>query len=134
MAYSSNMGLFAIPLTANVRFFPMWKMTSFARLFFIGGGIGYQWIKEDYDVTYSRDPNLPPGYYGFGGRSESGDQWSPVFRILTGFTGTGGQFGFGGEVRYNIVPLKQESGSPFTTKIADNFNSVDICLRFYFSL
>lgn len=134
MAYSSNMGLFSLPLSVNVRFFPMYKMKSFARLFFLGGGIGYQWIKEDYDVTYSRDPNLPPGYYGFGGRSETTSQWAPVFRVITGFTGTGGQFGFGGEVRYNIVPLKEEKGSPFMTRVAKNFNSVDIALRFYFSM
>jgi hypothetical protein len=109
----------------------MYKMTSFARLFFIGGGIGYQWIKEDYDIFYSRT-RQPIGYYG--GVSASDDQWAPVFRIMTGFTGTGGQFGFGGEVRYNIVPLKEEAGSPFATRRAKNFNSVDISLRFYFSL
>lgn len=134
MAYSSNIGLFSIPLTVNVRFFPMYKLKTFARLFFVGGGIGYQWIKEDYDVYYSPDPNLPTGYYGVGGRSETASQWAPVFRLITGFTGTGGQFGFGGEVRYNIVPLKEEKGSPFVTRTAKNFNSVDISLRFYFSL
>jgi len=133
MAYSSNIGLFAIPLTINVRFFPFYKLKTFARLFFVGGGIGYQWIKEDYDIHYDSNPNLYLGY-GYGGPSETTSQWAPVFRVITGFTGTGGQFGFGGEVRYNIVPLKEEKGSPFVTRIAENFNSVDISLRFYFSL
>lgn len=131
ISYSSNMGLFALPLAVNVKFFPMWKLKTFARLIFIGGGIGYQWIKEDYDNFYSRT-RQPLGYYG--GVSESTDQWSPIFRIAAGVTGTGGQFGFGGEVRYNFVSLKQETGSPFMTRVAKNFNSVDINLRFYFSL
>ncbi|HJY63445.1 MAG TPA: hypothetical protein VJ455_04750 [Ignavibacteria bacterium] len=135
MAYSSNIGMFAIPITANVRFFPFFKMTTFARLFFIGAGGGMAWIKEDYDNYYTDIPNLyTGGYYGFGGISESTSQWAPLFRAMIGFTGTGGQFGFGGEVRYNVVPLKEEKGSPFVTRQGTNFNSVDINLRFYFSL
>ncbi len=134
LAYSSNMSLFAIPLTINVRFFPFFKLKSYARLFFIGGGGGVAWIKEDYDVLYSNNPSLPTGYYGYGGVSETTSQWAPVIRAMIGVTGTGGQFGFGGEVRYNYVPLKQESASPFRTRVASNFNSVDITARFYFSL
>lgn len=136
MAYSSNIGMFAIPLALNVRFFPFFKMSkSFARLFFIGGGAGAIWVKEDYDNYYTDDPNLyTGGFYGYGGISESSSQWAPLFKAMVGFTGTGGQFGFGGEIRYNIVPLKEEEGSPFRTRIASNFNSVDITLRFYFSL
>ncbi|MCI0448997.1 MAG: hypothetical protein L0Y79_04310 [Chlorobi bacterium] len=135
MAYSSNLGLFAIPLTVNVRFFPFYKLKNFGRLFFVGAGGGIAWINEDYDNHYDDNPNLfIGGYYTIGGRSESTSQWAPVFRLITGFTGTGGQFGFGGEVRYNIIPLKEEKGSPFRTRVASNFNSVDINLRFYFSL
>jgi len=135
VAYSSNIGMFAIPITANVRFFPFFKLTSYARLFFIGVGGGMAWIKEDYDNYYTHDPNLNTGgYYGLGGISESTSQWAPVIRGMMGFTGTGGQFGFGGEIRYNIIPLKEELHSPFRTRIATNFNSVDINLRFYFSL
>lgn len=134
LVYSSNLSMFAIPLAINVRFFPFFKLKSYARLFFIGGGAGMAWIKEDYDNLYSRDPNLPIGYYGYGGISESTSQWSPVFRAMIGVTGTGGQFGFGGEIRYNIISLKQEADSPFRTRVAKNFNSVDLTLRFYFSL
>ena len=135
IAYSSNVSLFAIPLAVNVRFFPFFKLKSYARLFFIGGGAGAIWIKEDYDNYYSDNPNLyTGGYYGFGGVSESTSQWAPVFRAMIGVTGTGGQFGFGGEVRYNFIPLKQETGSPYRTRVAKDFNSVDINLRFYFSL
>ena len=135
MAYSSNMGLFAIPLTVNVRFFPFYKLKNFVRLFFVGGGAGVEWINEDYDIHYDSNPNLFIGSgFGYGGPSESTSQWAPVFRVITGFTGTGGQFGFGGELRYNIIPLKEEKGSPFRTRVASNFNSVDINLRFYFSL
>jgi hypothetical protein len=133
IAYSSNLSLFSLPLAINVRFFPFFKLSNYARLFFIGGGVGYQWIKEDYDNTYSNEPNLPPGNY-YGGVSETTSQWTPTFRVMTGVTGTGGQFGFGGEIRYNIVPLKEEAHSPFRTRTAENFNSVDVVLRFYFSL
>jgi hypothetical protein len=133
MAYSSNLGLFAIPLTVNVRFFPFYKLKNFGRLFFVGAGGGIAWINEDYDIHYDANPNLFLSNY-YGGPSESTSQWAPVFRVITGFTGTGGQFGFGGEIRYNIVPLKEEKGSPFRTRVASNFNSVDINLRFYFSL
>lgn len=136
VAYSTNLGLFSIPIAANVRFFPFYKMEkSFARLFFIGGGAGMIWIKEDYENFYSYDPNLYiGGYYGSGGISESNSQWAPLFRAMIGFTGAGGQFGFGGELRYNIIPLKQDLTTPFKTRIAKNFNSVDLALRFYFSL
>ena len=136
MAYSSNISLFALPISVNVRFFPFYKLSkNFTRLFFIGGGGGIVWVKEDYDNYYSPDPNLyTGGYYGYGGRSETTSQWAPLFRAMIGFTGTGGQFGFGGEVRYNIIPLKEEANSPFRTRVAPNFNSVDITLRFYFSL
>lgn len=137
VAYSSNISLFAIPLALNVRFFPFYKLKSYARLFFVGAGGGVMYIKEDYDNFYDDDPNLPiyTGYYGsYGGPSESTGQWAPLFRAMIGVTGTGGQFGFGGEVRYNIIPLKEEANSPFRTRTAKNFNSVDITLRFYFSL
>lgn len=135
IAYSSNVSMFAIPLAVNVRFFPFFKLKSYARLFFIGGGVGTIWIKEDYDNYYSDNPNLyTGGYYGFGGVSESTSQWAPLFRAMIGVTGTGGQFGFGGEVRYNFIPLKEEAHSPFRTRVAKDFNSVDINLRFYFSL
>jgi hypothetical protein len=131
---SYNLGLFAMPLMLHARFFPFFTMSqSFARLFFVGAGAGVVWVREDYDNIYSNDPLI---YYYFSGftRSESTSQWAPIFRIMTGFTGTGGQFGFGGELRYNFVPLKSESNVPFKSKISPNFNSVDITLRFYFSL
>lgn len=137
VAYSSNISLFSIPLAVNVRFFPFFKLNSYARLFFIGAGGGIMYIKEDYDNFYDDDPNLPiySGYYGsYGGPSESTGQWAPIIRTMIGVTGTGGQFGFGGEVRYNIIPLKEEAHSPFRTRQSSNFNSVDITLRFYFSL
>lgn len=132
---SSNIGMFAIPFMVNARFFPFYKMSkSFARLFFLGGGAGAIWIKEDYDNFYTSDPNnYYTGYY-YGGITESTSQWQPMFRVMLGFTGTGGQFGFGGEVRYNIVPLTQENNVPFVTRISPNFNSIDIVLRGYFSL
>lgn len=131
-AHSTNIGLFAIPIALNARFFPFYKMTtSFARLFFVGGGGGMVFVKEDYDITYDNNPN--PSFY-YTGNTASTSQWAPLFRIIAGFTGAGGMFGFGGEVRYNIVPLKQEANSPFKTRIAKNFNSVDLSLRFYFSL
>lgn len=137
IAYSSNISLFSIPLALNVRFFPFYKLKSYARLFFLGAGGGIMFIKEDYDNFYSPNPNeqVSGGYYSsYGGPSETTSQWAPIFRAMLGVTGTGGQFGFGGEVRYNIIPLKQEAHSPFRTRQAKNFNSVDITLRFYFSL
>ncbi|MCX7877967.1 MAG: hypothetical protein N2510_04910 [Ignavibacteria bacterium] len=137
LIYSSNIGMFAIPLAVNVRFFPMFKRKDFARLFFIGGGLGTVWVSEDYDNLYTgrTDIIIGSGYgYSLGGPTESTSQWAPLFRAMIGFTGTGGQFGFGGELRYNIVPLKQIDRSPFRTRVAKNFNSVDLSLRFYFSL
>jgi hypothetical protein len=127
-----TLSMLAFPLVANVRFFPFFKLTNFARLFFIGGGVGAIWMREEYDNIYSET-----SYYYYTGSNyyitESTSQWQPLLRIMTGFTGTGGQFGFGGELRYNFVPLKQ-SDEPFVTRIAPNFNSVDLTLRFYFSL
>jgi hypothetical protein len=137
LVYSSNISLFSVPLTVNVRYFPLHKQKTFARLFFIGGGAGASWIKEDYDNFYTgrTDIIIGSGYnYSLGGPTESTSQWAPVFRVISGFTGTGGQFGFGGEIRYNIVPIKQVDNSPFRTRVAKNFNSLDISLRFYFSL
>src|SRR5205085_6183117 len=117
----------------NARFFPFFKLPSFARLFFVGGGAGMAWIREEYENVYSNTPGSI--YYGspYSIVTESTSQWTPLFRIMTGFTGSGGQFGFGGEVRFNIVPLKT-SNQPFATTRAKNFNSVDLTLRFYFSL
>jgi hypothetical protein len=126
-AYSLNM-LALIP-AINARFFPFFAQTaSFARLFFIGVGGGAAWIREDYDY-YLGQLNV----YGGTLFNNATSQWAPVLRLMTGFTGSGGQFGFGGELRYNIIPLAQEP-ELFITKQAPNFNSVDLTLRFYFSL
>jgi hypothetical protein len=135
-AHTYTNGIIALPLVVNARFFPLFKQKSFARLFFIGGGAGMAWIREENDVIYN---NLPNSFVIYGGDSEtrigmSASQWAPVFRIISGFTGTGGQFGFGGELSYNFIPLKQDTSQPFATKFAKDMNSVDITLRFYFSL
>lgn len=135
-AHTYTNGIIALPLVVNARFFPLFKQKSFARLFFIGGGAGMAWIREENDVIYN---NLPNSFVIYGGDSETrigmtASQWAPVFRIISGFTGTGGQFGFGGELSYNFIPLKQDTSQPFATKFAKDMNSVDITLRFYFSL
>lgn len=124
-------GLLAFPLALNVRFFPLFKQKGFARLFFIGGGVGAAWIREENDIVYN---DIPVGGYNYGYTTESTSQWSPLFKAMIGFTGSGGQFGFGGELRYNIIPLKQDMTQPFATRFAKDFNSVDLTLRFYFSL
>ncbi len=133
-SYSStyHVSMLAFPLAVNVRFFPFFKNDkSFIRLFFIGGGSGIEWIREEYDNTYGHTP--PYNYFYTGTITESTSQWAPIFRAMTGFTGSGGTFGFGGELRYNFVPLKT-SNDPFATRQSKNFNSVDLALRFYFSL
>lgn len=129
--HPTTLSMLAFPLTVNARFFPLYKLKTFGRLFFVGAGAGAVWVREEYDNFYNNEPS---GYYISGiGTTESTSQWAPLFRLMTGFTGTGGAFGFGGELRYNFVPLKQ-SDEPFATRYAPNFNSVDISLRFYFSL
>jgi hypothetical protein len=131
--HPSSLSMLAFPLTVNVRFFPLFASKNFGRLFFVGAGGGAVWLREEYDNYYNNNPGgiFYNETYMF--RTESTSQWQPLFRILTGFTGTGGAFGFGGELRYNFVPLKQ-TNEPFATRYAPNFNSVDISLRFYFSL
>ncbi len=132
-AHTSTNGIIALPLALNVRFFPLFKQKGFARLFFIGGGVGAAWIKEENDVFYNNSVSTYSAYdKSIVGISTS--QWAPLFKAIAGFTGTGGQFGFGGELRYNIIPLKQDTSQPFATRFAKDFNSVDITLRFYFSL
>lgn len=132
-AHTRVNGIIALPLAINVRFFPMFKQKSFARLFFIGGGAGAVWVREENDVSFNNTPSTL--YYG--DQEQNGistSQWAPIFRIISGFTGTGGQFGFGGELSYNFIPLKQDQSQPFATRFAKDMNSVDITLRFYFSL
>ena len=129
--HPTSLSMLAFPLAVNARFFPLYKLKTFGRLFFIGAGAGTVWIREEYDNYYNNDPGGI--YYSDFYRTESTSQWAPLFRIITGFTGTGGAFGFGGELRYNFVPLKQ-TNEPFATRYAPNFNSVDISLRFYYSL
>jgi len=130
--FPSYQGLTAIPIVLNARFFPFFTQKSFIRLFFIGAGAGIVYIHENYDHNFTNDTLLNyQNYYYVPDQSTA--QWAPIFRIMTGFTGTGGAFGYGGEVRFNIVPVKN-NGDPFRTRIAKNFNSVDIALRFYFSL
>ncbi|HMQ79471.1 MAG TPA: hypothetical protein PKE39_06880 [Ignavibacteria bacterium] len=133
-AHTSTNGIIALPIALNVRFFPMFKQKTFARLFFIGGGVGAAWIREENDVSYNNSPNTFYYYSDPGQNGYSTSQWAPLFRALAGFTGTGGQFGFGGELSYNIIPLKQDISQPFATRFAKDMNSVDITLRFYFSL
>jgi hypothetical protein len=133
-AHTYTNGIIALPIAINARFFPFFKLKSYARLIFIGGGVGAAWIREENDVWFNNNPTT----YGFttdqyrAGITTS--QWAPVFKVMAGVTGTGGQFGFGGELRYNIIPLKQDTSEPFATRFAKDFNSVDITLRFYFSL
>lgn len=129
--YGYNIGLLAFPLVANARFFPAFKSAGFGRLIFVGGGIGAAWIREEYDHYYSNNPGGPT--YSDPFATESTSQWGPVFRLMAGATGTGGQFGFGGELRYNIIPLSTNQEA-FVTRQAKNMNSVDLTLRFYFSL
>lgn len=133
-AHTSTNGIIALPLAINVRFFPMFKQKSFARLFFIGGGAGAVWVREENDVTFNNSPNTFYYYSEPGQNGITTSQWAPLFRIISGFTGTGGQFGFGGELSYNFIPLKQDTSQPFATRFAKDMNSVDITLRFYFSL
>lgn len=131
--HTSTNGIIALPMVLNVRFFPLFKQKGFSRLFFIGGGVGAAWIREENDVYFNDSPTSLTTTSDFvAGISTS--QWAPVFKAMAGFTGTGGQFGFGGEVSYNIIPLKQDMTVPFATRFAKDFNSVDITLRFYFSL
>ncbi|MBE2218749.1 MAG: hypothetical protein IAE90_11125 [Ignavibacteria bacterium] len=128
-------GIIALPIAFNVRFFPLYKQKGFGRLFFVGGGIGAAWVREENDLYFNDNPNsivVSGNQEYIPGLSTS--QWTPLFRALTGFTGTGGQFGFGGEVSYNFLPLKQTSTEPFATRFAKDMNSVDLTLRFYFSL
>lgn len=134
--FPQTLSMLAFPLALNVRFFPLFNMKNFARLFFVGGGVGAVWVREEYDNSYSNSPSsyfYGNNYYYTPVITESTSQWAPLLRIMTGFTGTGGAFGFGGELRYNFVPLKH-TDEPFASRIAANFNSVDLVLRFYFSL
>ncbi|HRE09931.1 MAG TPA: hypothetical protein PK605_13875 [Ignavibacteria bacterium] len=135
-AHTSTNGIIALPLAINVRFFPLFKQKGFGRLFFIGGGAGAVWVREENDVVYNNLPNTFAIYGGDGVYRQgiTTSQWAPLFRVISGFTGTGGQFGFGGELSYNIIPLKQDTSQPFATRFAKDMNSVDITLRFYFSL
>lgn len=131
--HPTSLSMLAFPLAVNVRFFPLYKLKTYARLFFVGGGAGAVWTREEYDNYYSNSPGGIYLYEPYYFATESTSQWAPLFRIMAGFTGTGGAFGFGGELRYNFVPLKQ-TNEPFVTRRAPNFNSVDLSLRFYFSL
>jgi hypothetical protein len=128
--FGYNISLLAFPFVANVRFFPAFQSKGFGRLIFIGGGVGATWIREEYDHYYGNSSSI---YYADDIATESTSQWRPVFRLMAGATGTGGQFGFGGELRYNIIPLSTNQ-EPFITRTAKNMNSVDLTLRFYFSL
>jgi hypothetical protein len=133
-AHTTSNNLLAFPIVVNVKFFPFFSLTNFSRLFFIGGGIGAVWIREENDAFFN---NNPTGFeYNVGElfATASTDQWQILFRAITGFTGTGGQFGFGGELRYNFIPLTEDLRLPFATRFAKNANSLDITLRFYFSL
>lgn len=125
-----HLGLLSFMPTVNVRFFPFYTQAGFARLIFLGGGAGAAWIREEYDY-YGGQLNIYNSGYALYTASTS--QWAPILRLMIGATGSGGQFGFGGEIRYNIIPLKQNNEA-FQTRIAPNFNSVDLTLRFYFSL
>lgn len=133
-AHTYTNGIIALPLALNVRFFPFFKLKSYARLAFIGGGVGAAWIREENDVFYNNNPTSYGFYTDLYQAGVSTSQWAPIFKVMAGVTGTGGQFGFGGEIRYNIIPLKQDTSQPFATRFAKDFNSVDLTLRFYFSL
>lgn len=127
-----NQSMLAFPLTVNARFFPFFKLPGFMRLFFIGGGAGTIWVHEDNDHAFSNNAYFQGYGYEYYLSSSTG-QWAPLFRVMTGFTGVAGMFGYGGEIRFNYIPLK-DNGEPFRTRIAKNFNSVDIALRFYFGM
>ena len=124
-----HLGLLSFIPTVNVRFFPFFKQAGFARLIFLGAGAGGAWIREEYDYY----GGVLGNYGQYQTYTASTSQWAPVLRLMIGATGSGGQFGFGGELRYNIIPLKQNNEA-FQTRIAPNFNSVDLTLRFYFSM
>jgi hypothetical protein len=130
-AHPVTLSMLAFPLAVNVRFFPLFNRSDFIRLFFIGGGAGAVWIREEYDNYYNNNPSII--YLNDAYRNDASSQWQPMFRVIAGFTGSGGAFGFGGELRYNIIPLTQ-SNEALVTRYSPNFNSVDLTLRFYFGL
>lgn len=132
IGHTTTNSLLAFPLMINARFFPLFKNKNFSRLFFIGGGAGAVWIREENDIYYNNEP--VGGYIYYAPTTQSSSQWQPMFRGMIGFTGTGGQFGFGGELRYNYIPLTKATTFPFATRFSSNASSVDICLRFYFGL
>ncbi len=130
-AHPYALSLLAFPLAINARFFPLFQRKDFIRLFFIGAGAGAVWIREEYDNYYNTNPTVI--FLNDAYRNDATSQWQPLLRLMAGFTGAGGAFGFGGELRYNIIPLTQ-SNEPLVTRYSPNFNSVDLTLRFYFGL
>lgn len=130
-AHPVTLSMLAFPLAVNVRFFPLFRQTGFGRLFFVGAGAGGIWVREEYDNYYNNNPSII--YLNDAYRNDATSQWQPLLRVMAGFTGAGGAFGFGGELRYNIIPLTQ-SNEPLVTRYAPNFNSIDLTLRFYFGL
>ena len=135
--FPSTQSMLAFPLVVNARFFPLFKTKGFMRLFFVGAGAGATWIREEYDHNFTTQPYYYGGYFDTNVYSptytSSTSQWEPVLRVITGFTGTGGMFGYGGELRFNFIPLKSNN-DPFRTRMSKNFNSIDLAFRIYFSL
>jgi hypothetical protein len=122
--------LFALPLNANIKFYPFadQPLNPISNIY-AGGGGGIMYIKEDY-LNYIYSDSSQFAYLG--ARNTDNSMWVPNYNLLIGY-GSTSQFGYNFELAYRFVPLDADRKFPLVSSIASNLNSVNLSLRIMFN-
>jgi len=122
--------LFAVPVNLRFKYYPFSKgySATLSKMYFgVGGGAMY--IEEEITSQIYTD-NTRLNFITSRNAKES--MWTSNYEILVGI-GNFSKIGYGFELSYRIVPLKQLQTKALITEIASNFSSVNFAANIIFS-
>lgn len=122
--------LFALPINIRFKYYPFAENygSSVSKIYFgVGGGPIY--INEEItNQIYDNENRLI--YYR--ARTSETDFWTSNFELMAGI-GSFSKIGYGFELSYRVVPLKQSRAKPLVTEIVNNFSSINFSANIIFS-
>lgn len=122
--------LFALPLNIKFKYYPFAKnYTSTLSKFYFGAGGGALYINEEVTSRIYSDENRSNYLGAVNAKSNS---WTSNYEMFVGI-GSFSKIGYGFELSYRFVPLKENKTKPLITEIVSNFNSVNLAANIIFT-